>query len=540
MPSCDICFESRRKHLTCPYCNTSCCMKCWSTYFLSLANEKSTPALCINLKCSKSMPKQFLNRLPRNFHKEYDSCMGRLVYNQDLASFATLIPLIEQKKELNKLDEEISLLSRDRQDLEHRLNRLFRKHMSDKKYSDLYDVMETILSFSISRPTFTKQSKASLQDTFFDIFKSSENKDGALMERVADQYLENFYPKFTKIERRNFINLNRDIMNHIISIEKMVQNRKNVCAIYNRLEYEILNKPLPEDATTITCFKPNCKGILNEDGVCITCDHFNCRKCSTLSLKSEDHTCKEEDILTTNSLEKDSQRCPECKEVITKIVACDVMFCTLCNTSFNYKTGKKITSGSRHNPHYLEWLEKNGMAYSANETIENNETLLSPIRIKSLLKKHKVAHSKHLIDSVYRLIYEMRDGEDLEYNMSFFTEEIRAAHFAKYNVYIEYLAGSLTEEQMIYKVSNILKKKIINIEMREMMQSFTDTLAYTYADLYINRDYSLFVERISSLCKETNQNISRLSYIHCKKLFRFKIDPIKGYPSESLLIIYYQ
>jgi hypothetical protein len=36
------------------------------------------------------------------------------------------------------------------------------------------------------------------------------------------------------------------------------------------------------------------------------------------------------------------------------------MFCITCQTPFDWNTGKIVTSGVIHNPHYFEWLKRNG------------------------------------------------------------------------------------------------------------------------------------------------------------------------------------
>jgi predicted transcriptional regulator len=45
---------------------------------------------------------------------------------------------------------------------------------------------------------------------------------------------------------------------------------------------------------------------------------------------------------------------------------CSQMFCISCQTPFDWNTGKIVTSGVIHNPHYFEWLKRNGKSMPRN------------------------------------------------------------------------------------------------------------------------------------------------------------------------------
>tara|TARA_B100001758_G_scaffold147023_1_gene126717 strand:- start:2433 stop:3980 length:1548 start_codon:yes stop_codon:yes gene_type:complete len=120
------------------------------------------------------------------------------------------------------------------------------------------------------------------------------------------------------------------------------------------------------------CSNSTCNGMLKTDSnLCSICYHITCSKCLQPYNKDiKDHKCNEDDIKTAKLIKHDTKYCPKCNFGITKISGCDVMFCTQCNTSFNWKTMEILTK-NLHNPHYLEYLRKNGTQRERNNVVNN-------------------------------------------------------------------------------------------------------------------------------------------------------------------------
>jgi hypothetical protein len=114
------------------------------------------------------------------------------------------------------------------------------------------------------------------------------------------------------------------------------------------------------------CPAPECKGYLSTAWKCGLCNTWTCPDChdwkGTCTTKDDPdhpHTCDAGKIATAKLIAQESQSCPKCGVNICKISGCDLMFCTSCNTGFNWRTGK-IHQGPVHNPHYFEWLQRSG------------------------------------------------------------------------------------------------------------------------------------------------------------------------------------
>lgn len=106
------------------------------------------------------------------------------------------------------------------------------------------------------------------------------------------------------------------------------------------------------------CPGNDCRGFLSSAYKCGICDRFTCPDCREVKGLNRDveHTCNPDSVANVRALKKECRCCPECGASIFRIEGCSQMFCTMCKTGFDWNTGKKVTTGAIHNPHYFEYL----------------------------------------------------------------------------------------------------------------------------------------------------------------------------------------
>lgn len=104
------------------------------------------------------------------------------------------------------------------------------------------------------------------------------------------------------------------------------------------------------------CPHEQCRGFVDGTSmVCGVCDTAVCSKCGMPS--SEDHACDPDMISNFSAIKKQTRPCPKCAAPTFKIDGCMQMFCTQCQTPWDWSTGN-IIRGVIHNPHYFEWLRE--------------------------------------------------------------------------------------------------------------------------------------------------------------------------------------
>jgi hypothetical protein len=100
----------------------------------------------------------------------------------------------------------------------------------------------------------------------------------------------------------------------------------------------------------------DCRGFLSSQWKCGMCNQSTCNACHLV--KQQGHVCDPNDVETAKLLATDSKPCPKCATIICKIDGCDQMWCTQCHTAFSWTRGTIQTT--IHNPHYYEWMRRNG------------------------------------------------------------------------------------------------------------------------------------------------------------------------------------
>jgi hypothetical protein len=153
-------------------------------------------------------------------------------------------------------------------------------------------------------------------------------------------------------------------------------DNKRVNIIIRSLKGRLLELPLPNNETPATaealsstnknfivikCPADGCDSVIGQDGVCMRnkdpiCGTRVCIKCRYILTNEtiSTHVCNPDEVKSIEEIMNISKPCPQCYVPITKPGGCYEMFCTNCNTSFDWGTLKKIAGN--HNEYLMAWL----------------------------------------------------------------------------------------------------------------------------------------------------------------------------------------
>jgi len=336
---CGVCTsqytEKARKQIQCNYCNEVACRQCYTTYLLTKTNPQC-------MFCNAIWDKDRLYTLfGKTFTIQIEKNMVENIFQLEKSLIPYSLAKIEKENRLKKyrlLSKEVERLTFD---IENNNNRILELELSTKVHQCI--IGEIKEHDEIDR---VKERVATL---------------GRLPREVSQSDKRLFdYCKFVKVTKMGSKNHQKIISSLSFEIykekrsvtekQKMLEEKFAVLDEFSDIqaETEVLSMP---------CGVVSCKGFCNKQNSCLICGETTCSECR--EIVKQGHVCDKDLVKTIKLLEKQSKACPSCKVRISKIDGCNQMFCTNCNTAFNWETGQ-IENGRIHNPHYFDWLKRNG------------------------------------------------------------------------------------------------------------------------------------------------------------------------------------
>jgi len=225
------------------------------------------------------------------------------------------------------------------------------------------------------------------------------------------------------------------------------------------------------------CPDTACRGYLSTQWKCGLCEKWACPTCHEIKgdAKDAEHTCNPDIAATVALLANDSKNCPKCHASIYKISGCDQMWCTQCHTAFNWRTNR--IENVVHNPHYFEWLRRNG-----------NEVPRNPGDIPC--QQHQITH--HVSSDMMRL-FQIHAGHWLAKTCRSFldslimnsihlryviVENYRAIDYAERNrtVRISYMRSMIDEKTFKSRIQMNEKRQQKSTETRNVLDILLNTI----------------------------------------------------------------
>jgi len=239
---------------------------------------------------------------------------------------------------------------------------------------------------------------------------------------------------------------------------------------------EFLKEKKPDRKTFIMKCQSDCKGFLSTSYKCDLCNKRTCPKCFEVEHEEVEggegvgHVCKPENVETVTMMKKETRACPGCSVRIYKIDGCNQMWCVECNTAFDWVSGK-IVNGQIHNPHYYDYLKKNGGIPRA-----PGDVLCGGL-----------PHVQHMYQKITQLrlsgIIETQSSETMMRNVGFvhqFTNHIHHMYLDLINhdsyqsalksIRIKYILGRITDDEFAAAIFKENKKDIKNQKKKQLLQ----------------------------------------------------------------------
>ncbi len=214
------------------------------------------------------------------------------------------------------------------------------------------------------------------------------------------------------------------------------------------------------------CMKSGCQGFLSTAWKCGICEYYSCSKCFTVKGPDHDspHECKKEDLETAELIRADSKPCPKCGEFINKSSGCDQMYCITCHTPWSWTTGKIVTHGVIHNPHYYEWLRRTGGNLPRNPADVPCGGYPGGWELRNLNRNTSRRCAQYLYE-FHRICMELQEISERNYRSHIDQDTLNGLH-------VRFLLGDFSEKEWGKRLAVAEKRRKRDTEIQEVFAAF--------------------------------------------------------------------
>ena len=307
-------------------------------------------------------------------------------------------------------------------------------------------------------------------------------------------------PQIKKIYKSNSEDKIDEIRQERVALESEIKALKQKSITFGSSDLIIKSTP---KTYIMKCPTDDCRGFIGTDYVCGTCICNVCKACHVL--KSHDHICNNDDILSAKLVKEQTKPCPKCMVSILKSGGCDQMFCTQCHITFSWNSGI-INTGPVHNPHYFEWI-------AANNNLNIEEVACGEIpHINNYYRTLQNICPDRLIQQklleIYRIITHIREEVIPNYR------EDRVKD--NFDLRVQYLLNEFDEKKWAIKLINREKKRIKNAAFCDILELLVTILSdFVRQIMYVKlADISSIIKQYDKLKTFYLETLDRITIIH--------------------------
>lgn len=276
--------------------------------------------------------------------------------------------------------------------------------------------------------------------------------------------------------------------------------------------------PLPVYVMKCPC--GTCRGYVSEDYVCGTCNMQVCKKChvatprhtqaETEANKSKPkanpaHKCNADDVASAKLIQRDTKQCPKCMTPIFKISGCAQMFCTQCQTAFDWETGK-IEMGIMHNPHFFDWL-------AANKD-NNQQQVVEEVACGELVNVNVyVARVQHAYPQKVRnlmMIYRSLIHLQAEVAPEFVLDRVKDNH----DLRVGFLVKDISDREWATKLMNREKRRMKIKAFKDLVDLEITILTDFVRQVMYTREFEAVLEQFGKMCMFHHTAIERIALVY--------------------------